>query len=158
MKQKKYFNKALTLAALCVAAAAPLSAQQVDKPLGNYVIINPGETPGQIIAKAANVTPSPRQYEWQKLEMTGFIHFGINTFTEVEWGSHGTDISIFNPAELNARQWVKTMEETGIKLIILTAKHHDGFCLWPSKYTEYDIENTPYKNGKGDVVRELADA
>lgn len=157
MKQKKYFNKALTLAALCFAAA-PLSAQQVDKPLGNYVVINPGESSGQIIAKAANVTPSSRQYEWQKLEMTGFIHFGINTFTEVEWGSHGTDISIFNPTELNARQWVKTMKDAGIKLIILTAKHHDGFCLWPSKYTEYDIENTPYKNGKGDVVRELADA
>jgi alpha-L-fucosidase len=158
MKQKKYFNKALTLAVLCLAAAAPLSAQQDEKPLGNYAVINSGETAEQIIAKAANVTPSPRQYEWQKLEMTGFIHFGINTFTEVEWGSHGTDISIFNPAELNAAQWVKTMKGAGIKLIILTTKHHDGFCLWPSKYTEYDIENTPYKSGKGDVVRELADA
>lgn len=152
-------KKILALAALYFLAVSFIPAQQYEnKPLGNYVVINPGETPEHIIAKAANVTPSKRQYEWQKLELTGFIHFGINTFTETEWGAKGTDISVFNPAEPDARQWVKVMKEAGFKLIILTAKHHDGFCLWPSKYTEYDIANTPFQNGKGDIVRDLSNA
>lgn len=124
----------------------------------NYVVINPGDTPGQIIEKAANVTPSNRQYEWQKLEMTGFIHFGINTFNEVEWGTKNTDITKFNPTEINVKQWVKVFKEAGFKLIILTTKHHDGFCLWPSKFTDYNISHTPFQGGKGDIVRDLSKA
>ena len=124
----------------------------------NYVKINSSDTPEQIIEKAANVTPSERQYEWQKLELTGFIHFGINTFNEVEWGLHKNDITPFNPKEINVNQWVKVFKDAGFKLIILTTKHHDGFCLWPSKFTDYDIENTPFQNGKGDIVRDLSQA
>ncbi len=125
---------------------------------GNFVIINPEDSPGQIIKKAANVTPSQRQYEWQKLELTGFIHFGINTFDEVEWGQKNSDISKFNPKKINVKQWVKVFKDAGIKLIILTTKHHDGFCLWPSKFTKLNISNTPFQNGKGDIVRYLSDA
>lgn len=124
----------------------------------NYVKINSSDTPEQIIEKAANVTPSERQYEWQKLELTGFIHFGINTFNEVEWGLHKNDITPFNPKEINVNQWVKVFKDAGFKLIILTTKHHDGFCLWPSNFTDYDIENTPFQNGKGDIVRDLSQA
>lgn len=128
------------------------------QPQNNFVIINPNDTPEQIILKAANVTPSARQYEWQKLEMTGFIHFGINTFDEVEWGQRSTDITKFNPANIDVTQWVKVFKDAGIKLIILTTKHHDGFCLWQTKYTNYSIANTPFQNGKGDIVRDLSNA
>ena len=124
----------------------------------NYVVISPDDTKEDIIQKAANVTPSVRQYEWQKLEMTGFIHFGINTFDEVEWGQSETDITQFNPTQLDCDQWVTVLKEAGIKLIILTTKHHDGFCMWPSEYTDYDIANTPFRDGNGDVVKELSEA
>jgi alpha-L-fucosidase len=120
--------------------------------------ILPTDSEADIIRKAANTIPSPRQWRWQELELTAFFHFGINTFTDREWGDGKEDISLFNPSKLDARQWVRTARDAGIKQVILTAKHHDGFCLWPSKYTEHSIRNTPYKNGKGDIVREVADA
>ena len=124
----------------------------------NNMIIEPTDSRQQIIIKAANVKPSKRQYDWQKYELTGFIHFGINTFEEVEWGHKGIDISKFNPLNIDVKQWVNVFKEAGFKLIILTAKHHDGFCLWPSRFTENDIANTPFKDGTGDIVRDLSNA
>ena len=120
--------------------------------------ILPTDTEADIIRKAATTVPSSRQWRWQQLELTAFFHFGINTFTDREWGDGKEDLSLFNPSKLDARQWVRTARDAGIKQVILTAKHHDGFCLWPSKYTEHSIKNTPYKNGRGDIVREVADA
>ncbi|QEM14227.1 alpha-L-fucosidase [Mucilaginibacter rubeus] len=125
---------------------------------GSFTSISPGDKEADIIYKAAHVTPSPRQLRWQQLELTAFFHFGINTFTNKEWGDGKEDISKFNPTELNAEQWVKTVKDAGIKQVIITAKHHDGFCLWPSRFTEHSIKNTPYKNGKGDIVKEVANA
>ncbi len=102
--------------------------------------------------------PSKRQLTYEKMEFFCFIHFTVNTFTGSEWGDGKEDVSIFNPTELDARQWVKTAKDAGMKGLILTCKHHDGFCLWPSKYTEHSVKNSPYKNGKGDIVREVSEA
>jgi alpha-L-fucosidase len=111
-----------------------------------------------LIWRAANVRPTPRQLAWQQNEFITFIHYTVNAFTDREWGDGKEDPSIFNPAELNVNQWVQVCKDAGMKLIILTAKHHDGFCLWPSKYTKHSVKNSPYKNGKGDIVGELAQA
>ncbi|MDP4151640.1 MAG: discoidin domain-containing protein [Bacteroidota bacterium] len=102
--------------------------------------------------------PSENQMRWQEMEYYAFLHFSINTFTDQEWGSGGDDVRIFNPDSLDCRQWARVCKGAGMKGIILTVKHHSGFCLWPSKYTEYSVKNTAWKNGKGDIVRELADA
>jgi alpha-L-fucosidase len=102
--------------------------------------------------------PSKRQLTWQQLETTAFIHFTVNTFTDKEWGDGTEDPRIFNPAGLDARQWIKALKNAGFKMAIITAKHHDGFCLWPSAYTDHSVKKSPWKNGHGDVVKEVADA
>ena len=108
--------------------------------------------------KAMPVSPTPDQVAYQKMEMIGFIHFNINTFTNKEWGYGDESPELFNPTGLDVEQWVKTAQKAGIRQLILTAKHHDGFCLWPSAYTEHSVKNSPWKNGKGDVVKEFTDA
>jgi len=112
----------------------------------------------EIIAKAARVLPSERQLAWQQLEFTCFVHFGVNTFTNQEWGDGTEEPQQFNPAEFDARQWAQVLRDAGMRMIVLTAKHHDGFCLWPSRYTQHSVSNSPWRGGRGDVVAEVAAA
>ena len=102
--------------------------------------------------------PSPRQLDWADMEYYMFVHFNMNTFTDMEWGLGGEDPALFNPTDLDCMQWARLAKKAGMKGIIITAKHHDGFVLWPSKYTEHSVKNSPWKNGKGDVLQELREA
>jgi alpha-L-fucosidase len=104
------------------------------------------------------VIPTENQIRYQQQELVAFVHFTTTTFYNKEWGNGDEDPKRFNPYNLNAEQWAQTAKNAGVKELILTTKHHDGFCLWPSKYTEHSIKNSPYKNGKGDIVREFVDA
>lgn len=102
--------------------------------------------------------PSERQVQWERLGVTGFLHFGVNTFTDREWGNGDESEKVFNPTNFDADQIAREAAEGGLKGLILTCKHHDGFCLWPSAYTTHSVKNSPWKNGHGDVVREVANA
>lgn len=102
--------------------------------------------------------PTENQMRWQEMEYYAFVHFSLNTYTDQSWGYGNEDVKLFNPEKADCRQWARICKEAGMKGIIITAKHHCGFCLWPSKFTDYSVKNAPWKNGKGDMVREMADA
>jgi alpha-L-fucosidase len=156
----KYFFTYVNII-LLITAIANISTpcqSKIEDSANNFAIIKHGESPDDIVKQAANVHPSKLQYDWQKLEFTAFVHFGINTFDRVEWGQKDIDISKYNPKKLDARQWVKVFKDAGMKMVILVAKHHDGFCQWPTKYTKLNISNTPFQNGKGDIARDLSKA
>lgn len=110
------------------------------------------------LARHARPRPTRAQLRWQRDELALFVHFGVNTFTDREWGDGTESPSLFNPSDLDARQWARAARDAGAKAMILTAKHHDGFCLWPTKTTTHSVASSPWRNGKGDVVREFADA
>ncbi len=108
--------------------------------------------------KPFGAVPNEQQIYHMNLEKKAFFHFGPNTFTNLEWGNGDESASVFNPVGVDTDQWIRTVKEAGFKMAILTVKHHDGFCLWPSEFTEQSVKNSPYKNGKGDIVREFTDS
>jgi alpha-L-fucosidase len=113
---------------------------------------------GWAATRQARPGPSAAQLAWQRDELALFLHFGVNTFTDREWGDGKEDPSIFAPANLDARQWARSARAAGFRAMILTAKHHDGFCLWPTKTTKHSVASSPFRGGNGDVVREFVDA
>jgi len=135
-------------------AAIAQDKQEVAK----IIHLRPGITEAELIETAATVTPSKRQLTWQRLEATAFIHFGLNTFYNQEWGKGTEDPARFNPGQLNTDQWAKEISEAGLKMLIMTCKHHDGFCLWPSKYTSHTVEASPWMQGKGDLVKMVSES
>jgi alpha-L-fucosidase len=111
-----------------------------------------------VLGQARRPVPSAAQLAWQREELSMFIHFGMNTFTNREWGTGSEDPSLFAPARLDARQWARTARAAGFRSMILTAKHHDGFCLWPTRTTTHSVARSPWRSGGGDLVREFVDA
>jgi alpha-L-fucosidase len=107
---------------------------------------------------AVDLKPTPQQTEWQDMEFGVILHFGTNTFLDREWGDGTAEPNVFNPTQFNPDQWMKAIRAAGAKYVVFVAKHHDGFCLWPTAQTDYSVKQSPWRNGKGDVVREVAEA
>ena len=147
-------SRAMPLA-LAAAVVLALTAGTGSAGAAEVGSVSPNDTPAQIQAKAASITPSPRQLAWERLEQTAFLHFGVNTYQDREWGTGTEDPDIFQPTGLDTDQWITSLRDAGFKEAILTAKHHDGFLLFPSKYSGQSVASSSWRNGTGDVVKDF---
>lgn len=138
------------------AACAEKSRPDLTLPCQNTIAIESTDTPESIMEKAAHIVPSPMQMEALKNEFIAFIHFGPNTFTRMEWGNGMEDPRVFDLKQLDTDQWCEAMKAAGMKMVIFTAKHHDGFVLWQSRYTRHGIMSTDFREGKGDILKDLS--
>ncbi len=157
------FENILRLFFLCAAFCTltnSISAEQNAEPVSPQDALRQSavERMEDIVLKTVNIRPSARQLAWQKGEFICFIHFGVNTFTGREWGTGKEDPNIFNPEKLDTDQWVRMIKAAGMTKAILTVKHHDGFCLWQSRYTGHSVASSPWRGGKGDVLRDLVNS
>ncbi|MGW0734946.1 alpha-L-fucosidase [Streptomyces sp. NPDC002851] len=167
---RRLFLAVGTASALTVPTAGPVAAARpggapaapaapATRPEPRYRIpVSPDDTPEQLVDKAARVRPTERQVRWQRLEKTAFLHFGVNTFTGLEWGTGDEDPDLFQPSGLDTDQWARALRDGGFELAILTVKHHDGFVLYPSRYTEHTVASSSWQDGRGDVLRSFADS
>lgn len=152
-------TKSIIIISLVSLTACITSTEPEDGPFYvKSVTFSTGTSLDEKIRMAARVIPDSQQLAWQKLEMTAFIHFTVNTFTGLEWGDGDESPEVFNPTEFDAKQWARIISETGMNMIILTCKHHDGFCLWPTNTTSHSVKYSPWKAGKGDIVKEVREA
>lgn len=149
---KKILITSAFAAALCFTA----DAQRNSIKFQNTIPVTTNDTKADIIAKAAHVIPTGNQFNALKNEFIAFIHFGPNTFTRMEWGNGKEDPKVFDLKELHTDQWCKAMKSAGMKMVILTVKHHDGFVLWQSRYTNHGIMSTGFQDGKGDILKSLS--
>lgn len=147
--------------------ARPATTTGCGRPVrpASQMTVEPCDTPERVIEKAANIVPTKGQYDWQQREVTAFTHFGMNTFTDREWGSGAEDRANFDPQDLDVDQWMRAYKAAGAEQVMLTAKHHDGFALWPTRYTGHSVKNTPWwthgpgkVNPKGDILRQYVKA
>lgn len=165
MTLKKVSIKKILISAICILIAASIivscflffgTSKDFSKGWDNDN--NGYEINSKEVDRLISVKPTERQVAFSDLEYYSFIHYGMNTFTDVEWGTGKESPEQFNPENVDTDQWVRVLKESGSKAIIFTAKHHDGFCLFQTEYTEHSIKNSPYKDGKGDIVAELAES
>ncbi|WP_436499488.1 alpha-L-fucosidase [Actinokineospora sp. HUAS TT18] len=155
MRRRQLAVSAAILSSLVIPLAVAGSATAAGAPIAT---ISPTDTQAQILAKAASVTPSDRQLQWQREELTGFIHFGPNTYSGRDTGLGTESPNIIQPTGLDTDQWVQTFKDAGFKKIIFTAKHHDGMLMYPSAYSTYDMASSSYLNGQGDIVKSFTDS
>jgi alpha-L-fucosidase len=157
LSRRLFVTSAAVLAATGLPAL-PASAAALPVEPRYRIPVSPDDTEADLVRKASQVRPTARQIAWQQLGQTAFLHFGVNTFTGLEWGTGDEDPNVFQPTGLNTDQWAKALLDGGFKLAILTVKHHDGFVLYPSRYTNHTVASSSWRDGHGDVLRSFADS
>ncbi|MEU6252468.1 alpha-L-fucosidase [Streptomyces sp. NPDC047043] len=155
---RRLFVTSAAVVAATGLPALPASAAQSPAESRYRIPVSPDDTPDELVHKASRVRPTARQIAWQQFGQTAFLHFGVNTFTGLEWGTGDEDPNVFQPTGLNTDQWARALLDGGFKLAILTVKHHDGFVLYPSRYTNHTVASSSWQGGHGDVLRSFADS
>ncbi|MFI6659979.1 alpha-L-fucosidase [Streptomyces sp. NPDC050523] len=156
LSRRLFVTSAVASAAALTAPGLPAAAAPSTASDRSRIPVGPDDTPDELVCKAAQVRPTARQIAWQSLEQTAFLHFGVNTFTGLEWGTGDEDPNVFQPTGLDTDQWARALRDGGFKLAILTVKHHDGFVLYPSRYTNHTVASSSWQGGHGDVLRSFA--
>ncbi|MEV5878931.1 alpha-L-fucosidase [Streptomyces sp. NPDC052101] len=155
---RRVFVASATALAVTGAVPAPQALATPQDTDRSRIPVGPGDTEADLVRKASRLRPTARQIAWQQRERTAFLHFGVNTFTGLEWGTGDEDPDVFQPAGLDTDQWARALRDSGFRLAVLTVKHHDGFVLYPSRYTKHTVASSSWRGGRGDVLRSFADS